>query len=174
MSHQTKELLAAAARDGQADGHWKADGVDRLYFHNPADVNSAGYVEVARVPEVVEADAPLDVQYVKIEIWVAPKLGAEVVALVTGASQALEERLRYEIRRELAAEMEATALAKAEEEAREAEKAPAEKAEKTEKGAMSDPIQVRVPVERTRQDAADALRAAELKELIAAQADDED
>jgi len=171
----TKDLLAAAARDGQADAHWRADGVDRLYFHDPADVNSAGYVEVARAKAEsgVESEAEPDAHYVKIEVWVPPARGAEVVALVTGGVQALEERLRYEIRRELAEEMRAEAE-KAEAEEADARAARAEAEAEAKKASEPEKAPARVPVKRTGQDIKDAQRAAELDRLIEAQADDED
>ncbi len=181
MSHTSptasvKDLLAAAARDGQADAHWRADGVDRLYFHDPKDVNSAGYVEVARVPEVPSDErsdaAPSDLQYVKIEIWVAPRRGAEVIALVTGESRSLEERLRYELRSEIRRELAAEMLAR--EEARESETAEAVPALASEAETEKIPAAGHVPMKRTSQDIADAARSAELKRLIAEQGDDED
>lgn len=160
----TKELLAAAARDGQVDGHWKADGVDRLYFHNPKDVNSAGYAEVARVDPASD-ETPPEPPYVKIEIWVAPQLGAEVIALVTGATESLEERLRYELKREVIKEAEKAAEERAKAEADEAAATPP---------APTVAEGHRVQLEASKQQIADAARSAELKDLIAAQGDDEE
>ncbi len=172
MSFAVKELLASAAKDGQADSHWTAEGVDRLYFNNPTDVNAAGYVEVARSAPTVDGNGvslpPAPPPYVKIELWVPPTLAAEVIALVTGNLPTLETRLRYELGAELAREAAAWAEV--------AEKAQAEAEAKVAVEAEAARAQTpgRVAVARTRQEVADAARSVELKELIALQGEDDE
>ena len=146
MSNRIKDLIsAAAANTGQGDEHWHAGGVDRLYFHDPADINAAGQVDVRRVPE----GAADDERYVRVELWVRPELAAEIVGRVTGSMEALTSRLRYEVEAELRARYTLEPLAPAA------------------------PEPERVPVVPAAIDVADAARRAELDRLIASQAEDD-
>ena len=91
MSQRTKDLLAAAAGPtGTADQSWHADRVDRLYFSDPKDLDAAGQVDVID-----------SASYVRIELWIRPELAAQIIGLVTGEVQAVDARLRHEIRAEL-------------------------------------------------------------------------
>lgn len=92
-SEQIKEMIQSAAGDaGQADAHWEATGVDRLYFQDPNDPETSGAIDVQRA-----ADGQLHVERVKLELWITPLRAAEIVALVTGAGQSVLEALSRKV-----------------------------------------------------------------------------
>lgn len=155
MSEKTKSLLLSAARAGVGDTNWNAGGVDRLYFEDPKDLNSAGSVDVLRSADGSEPD------YVRVELWVAPARAAEILALVTGERESLEAHIRAEM------------MARVQQEHAEmlAQKEAAEKAEETASEPAA-PDRVKLPA--TRQDLEDAARADELKGLIASQGEDDE
>lgn len=134
-----KNLLATAAGPkGQGDETWHAAGVDRLYFSDPQDVNACGQVDVLRRADDKEPN------YVRLELWVRPELAAFIISRVTGESQALDERLRFDIENEMIAKYRPT----------------------------TEPEMVEV--EPSSIDLQDAARAAELNALIAEQKADEE
>lgn len=72
-------LATAAGPKGQGDKGWHAAGTRRLYFEDPTDIDAAGMVDVN------ENDGGSD--YVRVELWVSPKIAAEIIAHVTGNVQ---------------------------------------------------------------------------------------
>lgn len=95
MSQATKDLLSdAAGPSATADQSWHAERVDRLYFSDPNDLNAAGQVDA-----LSGGDDPTP--YVRVELWVRPKLAAQIIGLVTGRTESVEMRLRHEITKEL-------------------------------------------------------------------------
>lgn len=78
MSVRIRELLAVAAGpESQGDKLWHVEGIRRLYFENPNEVNSAGMVDV---PENEGTEA----NYVRVELHVTPEVAAEIISHVTG------------------------------------------------------------------------------------------
>jgi hypothetical protein len=74
--NEIKSLMDLAAGDtGTPGAHWEAEGVERLQFGDPRDVNSSGLVEV-------QSGA---MGYVRLELMVSPERAAEIIAIVIGA-----------------------------------------------------------------------------------------
>lgn len=94
MSEEVKDLLATAAGPtGKSDESWLAKRVDRLYFADPSDLDSAGQVDVYSGGEGASG-------YVRLELWISPLRAAEIVALVTGEKGSTEIRIRRVIEAE--------------------------------------------------------------------------
>ena len=99
MSARIRDLLAVAAGpDSQGDRAWHAEGVRRLYFDNPNEINSSGMVDVN------ESDGA-EANYVRVELHVTPEVAAEIISHVTGreglaarviASREISERMAEE------------------------------------------------------------------------------
>jgi hypothetical protein len=72
--NDTKTLLEdAAGENGREDDGWRQEGVERLYFADPRNINTAGFVEVR----------PGDGENVRLELFVPPDLAADVITMVT-------------------------------------------------------------------------------------------
>lgn len=94
MSEEVKDLLAAAAGPtGKSDESWIAKRVDRLYFSDPSDLDSAGQVDVYSGGEGASS-------YVRLELWISPLRAAEIIALVTGEQATAEIRISRAVEKE--------------------------------------------------------------------------
>ena len=79
-SDDIKAKLEDSAHRADPDQHWEAAAVDRLYFHDPDDLETAGAVDVQRGD---------DIERVKVELWVKPDTAAKIIAMVTRKLQPL-------------------------------------------------------------------------------------
>lgn len=144
MSEEVKDLLAVAAGPtGKSDESWLAKRVDRLYFADPSDLDSAGQVDVYSGGDGTSG-------YVRLELWIAPLRAAEIIAIVTGEQIATEIRISRAVEAEHKARLASEALE-----------------------TPSKNIKTVGEEDLSSIDRADRSRSAELDRLIAEQADDD-
>lgn len=81
-----KDLLMAAAVNGSGDEAWHADGIQRLYFAHPTDINRAGSVEVRT--------GQTDSGYVRLEAYISPEMAAVLISQIVGSDAETVTKIR--------------------------------------------------------------------------------